>query len=43
MPNLRDFLSKDLDHKIEEFDTVEGSFKCQNSECTDLTSEAFFF
>jgi hypothetical protein len=42
MPNLRDFLSKDENHGIEEFDAVDGSFRCQNSECEDVTLEAFF-
>jgi hypothetical protein len=42
MTNLRDFLGKDDSHGIEEFDPVEGSFRCQNSECDDVTTEAFF-
>jgi hypothetical protein len=40
MPNLDDFLNK---NKVEEFlDPVNGSFACQNSECKDVTSEAFY-
>ena len=40
MPNLDDFLNNS---KVEEFlDPVEGSFACQNSECKDVTSEAFY-
>ena len=40
MTSLDDFLNK---NKVEEFlDPVEGSFACQNSECADVTSEAFY-
>jgi len=40
MPSLDDFLNNS--NKIEEFlDAVDGSFACQNSECSDVTTEAF--
>jgi hypothetical protein len=40
MTNLDDFLSKKQE-VIEDFDPVDGSFTCQNSECNVVTYEAF--
>jgi hypothetical protein len=41
MTSLEDFLNKK--HEIDEyFEPVDGSFQCQNKQCTLITYEAFF-
>jgi len=40
MTNLDDFLNK-KPHVEEHFDPVDGSFQCQNKECSLITYEAF--
>jgi hypothetical protein len=42
MTGLEDFLNKKENNVTDYLNTVDGSFQCQNDECTDVTSEAFF-
>ena len=41
MPNLEEFLNKKEPHVSDFFEPVDGSFQCQNKECSLITYEAF--
>jgi hypothetical protein len=41
MPNLEEFLNKKEQHVEDFFEPVDGSFQCQNHECTLITYEGF--
>jgi len=41
MPNLDDFLEKKQERDQDYIRPVDGSFQCQNKECSVITYEAF--
>ena len=41
MTNLEEFLNKKEPHVSDFFEPVDGSFQCQNKECSLITYEAF--